>query len=141
MAAKKLVSMRISDNIDEKLSSLAEELGESKSNMISAAVNAYYEKQQEEKRLQEEQVLFQNFICRHFNALFKYPRERKLAIRLVEELRYGVNAFIISPFENTFYPEYENIPDAIYIPFKETMDEFLSIIKTQLELHDSQSDP
>src|SRR4030067_3799117 len=53
MIAKKLVSMRINNITDEKLTSLANEIGETKANLISMAVTYLYDKHQEEKRMKE----------------------------------------------------------------------------------------
>jgi predicted DNA-binding protein len=131
MTAKKLVSMRINEITDEKLTDLAEEIGETKANLISMAVNQLYDKYQEEKRMKEIALYAESFLEKNFASLSQ--KDRSFAATIVSSIRLIIDDMMDAHFET--YDDsspYGYVPDVILTPIKKTFSEFLEALETKL---------
>jgi len=132
VAAKKLVSMRLNNITDEKLTALADEIGETKANLISMAVTYLYDKYQEEKRMKEIASQAESFLEKHFASL-SY-RDRITVAGLIQNLRRTLSGIHHEEdlIEGLFAAGASYIPDAFLDPVIKTLSEFLEALEARL---------
>ena len=132
MTAKKLVSMRINNITDEKLTSLANEIGETKANLISMAVTYLYDKHQEEKRMKEIASQAESFLEKHFASLSS--RDRISIAGLIRNMRSTLSSIDVDEdlVEGLFRARAGDIPDAFLTPIIITLSEFLEALESRL---------
>lgn len=133
MAPKKLISMRVSDATDEKLSDLAEELGETKSSLISRALDKFSEEIEEKKRLSEAQHTFQEYLGRNLDGYTE--GDFRIVSEFVYAMRRNVGELIqrVTDLDEEYIHQYPVTPDAIINPIRKTLDMVFEALEGEID--------